>query len=95
MPTSATQGFAVLEKIPVASGIVDAVASRERERVVIEVTGEDSGGYGSAQMNLQMVVGQISSRMDDFSATNAIAFPMTANPQGLWLHPAPGGRRVR
>ena len=45
----------------------------------MEVKGEDPGGYGSAQMNLQMVVGQISSRMDDLSATYAIAFPMTAN----------------
>jgi hypothetical protein len=62
MPTSATQGYAVPEKVPVASGIVDAVASREGDRVVIEVEGEDQGGYGSAQMNLQMVAGQISSR---------------------------------
>jgi hypothetical protein len=72
-------GYAVQEKVPVTSGIVDAVATRDGERVVIEVKGEDSGGYGSAQMNLQMVVGQISSRMDDLGATYAIAFPMTAN----------------
>jgi hypothetical protein len=48
MPTSATQGYAVPEKVPVASGTVDAVVSREGDRVVIEVGGEDQGGYGSA-----------------------------------------------
>jgi hypothetical protein len=40
MPTSATQGYTVPEKVPVASGIVDAVAGREGDRVVVaSVTG--------------------------------------------------------
>jgi hypothetical protein len=45
--------------------------------LVVEVKGEDSGGYGSAQMNFQMAFGQISSRMTDPDAIYAIAFPMT------------------
>jgi hypothetical protein len=38
----------VQKKVPVPSGIVDAVAKRDGRRIVIEVKGEDSGGYGSA-----------------------------------------------
>jgi hypothetical protein len=70
-------GYEVKEKVRVASGIVDAVATRDGERIVIEAKGEDSGGYASAQMNFQMAFGQISSRMTDPGATYAIAFPMT------------------
>ncbi len=32
-------------------GIIDAVAMRGGERIVIEAKGEDRGGYTSAQMN--------------------------------------------
>jgi hypothetical protein len=72
-------GYTVQEKVQVASGKVDAIATRDNERIFIEVKGEDSGGYGSAQMNLQIAVGQISTRMTDPNASYAIAFPMTAD----------------
>lgn len=72
-------GYSVQEQVPVASGIVDAVATRNGERLVIEAKGEDAGGYSSAQMNFQMAFGQLASRMTDPSATYAIAFPMTAD----------------
>ena len=48
-------------------------------RVVIKVKGEDKGGYGSAQMNFQVGIGQVSSRMSDPAAAYAIAFPVTSN----------------
>lgn len=72
------EGYVVRERVRVPSGIVDAVATRSGERIVIEAKGEDSGGYDSAQMNFQMAVGQIASRMSDPDARYAVAFPMTA-----------------
>jgi hypothetical protein len=72
-------GYAVRERVRVPSGIVDAVATRSGERIVIEAKGEDSGEYDSAQMNFQMAVGQIASRMGDPDSRYAIAFPETAD----------------
>ena len=72
-------GYAVQEKVVVPSGIIDAVAMRGGERIVIEAKGEDRGGYTSAQMNFQMALGQVASRMNDPAARYAIAFPMTAD----------------
>jgi hypothetical protein len=72
-------GYMVQEKVRVSNGIVDAVATKGGKRLVIEVKGEDAGGYVSAQMNLQMAFGQISSRMTDPDATYAVAFPATAD----------------
>jgi|SRR5450756_62711 len=72
-------GFGVREKVTVPSGIIDAVAERDGVRVVIEVKGEDKGGYGGAQMNFQVGIGQVSSRMNDPAAAYAIAFPVTSN----------------
>ena len=62
---SAALPESVRSTVRVSSGIVDAVATRDGKRIVIEAKGEDSGGYGSAQMNFQMAFGQISSRMTD------------------------------
>jgi hypothetical protein len=70
-------GFGVREKVVVPSGIIDAVAERDGARVVIEVKGEDRGGYGTAQMNFQIGIGQVSSRMSDPAAAYAIGFPLT------------------
>jgi hypothetical protein len=70
-------GFTVQEKVRVPSGIIDAVAERDGVRIVIEVKGEDKGGYTSAQMNFQMAIGQVSSRMTDPAAVYSVAFPMT------------------
>lgn len=72
-------GYLVTERVPVSSGIADAVAAREGERVLIEVKGEDAGGYGSAQMNLQIAIGQIATRMNDPYVTYAIALPLSPN----------------
>jgi Holliday junction resolvase-like predicted endonuclease len=72
-------GFSVREKVIVPSGIIDAVAERDGARVVIEVKGEDKGGYGTAQMNFQVGIGQVSSRMSDAAAAYAIGFPLTLN----------------
>jgi hypothetical protein len=46
---------------------------------VIEAKGEDAGGYATSQMNFQMALGQIASRMVDPGSTYAIAFPDTPN----------------
>jgi Holliday junction resolvase-like predicted endonuclease len=70
-------GFSVNQKVKVSSGIIDAVAERGGSRTFIEVKGEDRGGYTSAQMNFQMAIGQISSRMTDPAAAYAVAFPLT------------------
>jgi hypothetical protein len=70
-------GFSVRQRVKVSSGIIDAVAERGGSRTVIEVKGEDRGGYTSAQMNFQMAIGQISSRMTDPAAAYAVAFPLT------------------
>lgn len=72
-------GFAVREQVAVPNGIIDAVAERDGARVVIEVKGEDKGGYGSASMNFQMGIGQVSSRMSDPTAIYAIGFPLTSD----------------
>jgi hypothetical protein len=73
------KGYVVRQKVRVPSGIVDAVGTRGGERIVIEAKGEDSGGYDSTQMNFQMAVGQIASRMGDPDARYAIALPVTAD----------------
>ena len=68
-------GYDVRQQVRVPCGFVDAVAVKDDERIVIEAKGEDSGGLGSAQMNLLMAFGQISSRMTDPDAVYAIVFP--------------------
>lgn len=70
-------GFDVREQVTVPNGIIDAVAERDGARLVIEVKGEDKGGYSSAQMNFQLGIGQVSSRMSDPAAAYAIGFPLT------------------
>ncbi len=72
-------GYDVRQQVRVPGGFVDAVATRGSERIVIEAKGEDSGGFGSAQMNLLIAFGQISSRMTDPDAVYAIAFPDTSD----------------
>ncbi|MEA2089678.1 MAG: hypothetical protein U9O89_02835 [Thermoproteota archaeon] len=46
---------------------------------MIEAKGEDKGGYTSAEMNLQMGLGQIMSRMKYRDAEYGLAFPLTKN----------------
>ena len=72
-------GYKVRRQVRVASGIVDVVAEGPDGRWLIEVKGEDKGGYGSAEMNFQMGVGQIVSRMTDPRVSYALAFPITSD----------------
>jgi len=51
------RGYKVRRQVPVASGIVDVVAEGSDGRWLIEVKGEDKGGYTSAEMNFQMGIG--------------------------------------
>lgn len=72
-------GYNIKEKHKVSSGFIDIVADKDDEIIVIEVKGEDKGGYGSAEMNFQIGVGQILSRMTNKNAKYALAFPLTSN----------------
>ena len=72
-------GYKVRRQVPVVSGRVDVVADGPEGRWLIEVKGEDKGGYGSAEMNFQIGVGQIVSRMIDPRVSYALAFPMTSD----------------
>ena len=71
--------YKVRRQVRVASDIVDVVAEGPDGRWFIEVKGEDKGGYTSAEMNFQMGVGQIMSRMTDPRVSYALAFPMTSD----------------
>ncbi len=71
------QRYNVKENHRVKSGLIDIVADRENELIVIEVKGEDRGGYTSAEMNFMIGVGQIVSRMTSKNAKYALAFPLT------------------
>jgi hypothetical protein len=72
-----SHGHAITMQFPVPGGRIDVVATREGQRLVIEVKGEDSGQYGSAQMNFLQGVGQIASRMVEEGSEYALAFPNT------------------
>jgi hypothetical protein len=60
-------------------GAIDLVATQAGETLVVEAKGEDKGGYTSAEMNFQMGVGQIASRMTDDSRDYSLAFPFNAD----------------
>ncbi len=70
-------GYNVKEKHKTPSGIIDIVADKDEEIIVIEVKGEDKGGYGTSEMNFKMGIGQIISRMTSEHAKYALAFPLT------------------
>lgn len=72
-------GYKVRRQVPVTSGKVDVVADGPDGYWFIEVKGEDKGEYTSAEMNFQIGVGQIVSRMTEPSVSYALAFPMTSN----------------
>lgn len=55
--------YRVLRQVRVASGLIDVVAEGPDGRWLIEVKGEDRGGYTSAEMNFQIGLGQLMSRM--------------------------------
>ena len=71
------RNYSIETQVQVHSGIIDVVAEDPEGRWIIEVKGEDRGGYASAQMNFQMGIGQLVSRMTDPKTHYALAFPMT------------------
>lgn len=74
------KGYQVRTEVLVPSGMVDIVgASPDGSQIMIEVKGEDAGGYTSAEMNFQMGVGQIISRMTEPGSDYALAIPMTGD----------------
>lgn len=71
--------YNVKENHRVASGLIDIVADKDDDLILIEVKGEDRGGYGSAEMNFMIGIGQLISRMTSKNAKYALAFPLTSN----------------
>lgn len=67
----------VKEQIRVKGGAIDVGAEKEGRTLLIEAKGEDRGGYTSAEMNFQMGLGQLMSRMRHREAEYALAFPFT------------------
>jgi len=72
-----SNGYRVLRQVRVASGLIDVVAEGPDGRWLIEAKGEDRGGYTSAEMNFQMGLGQLMSRMKRSDAKFGLAFPLT------------------
>jgi len=70
-------GWKVKEQIRVKGGSIDIGAEKEGKTLLIEAKGEDRGGYTSAEMNFQMGLGQIMSRMKHREAKYGLAFPLT------------------
>ncbi|MDH5779053.1 MAG: hypothetical protein OEZ29_00475 [Candidatus Bathyarchaeota archaeon] len=73
------RGYKARRQVRVASGLIDIVADGPDGRWVIEVKGEDKGGYTSAEMNFEIGVGQIVSRMTDTEVSYALAFPTSSD----------------
>jgi len=72
-------GYSVHRQVTSHNGIIDVVAEGSNGHWIIEVKGEDKGGFGTAQMNFQMGIGQIVSRMTEQGIFYALAIPLTDN----------------
>jgi len=72
-----SNGYEVRRQVRVASGLIDVVAEGPDGRWLIEAKGEDKGGYTSAEMNFQIGLGQLMSRMKHSDAEYGLAFPLT------------------
>lgn len=57
------EGWKVKQEFKIDGGRIDIRAEKEGEILLIEAKGEDKGGYTSAEMNFQMGLGQLMSRM--------------------------------
>jgi hypothetical protein len=94
------EGYEVSEQAQVHNGTADLLATRGGETWLIEVKGEDTGGYTSAEMALQMGFGQLLSRMAEPSWLYGLALPDTPDFRralakyagGFGLSPPPGLR---
>ena len=71
------KGWTVKEQIRVEGGSIDVGAEKEGKILLIEAKGEDRGGYGTAEMNFQIGLGQLMSRMKHSDAEYGLAFPLT------------------
>lgn len=72
-----SNGYRIHRQVRVASGLIDVVAKGPEGRWFIEAKGEDRGGYTSAEMNFQIGLGQLMSRMKHADAKYGLAFPLT------------------
>lgn len=72
-----SKGYRVRRQVRVVSGLIDIVAEGPKGLWLIEAKGEDRGGYTSAEMNFQMGLGQLMSRMEHRDAEYGLAFPLT------------------
>lgn len=70
-------GWTVKEQIRVKGGSIDIGAEKEGKMMLIEAKGEDRGSYTSAEMNFQIGLGQLMSRMKHSDAEYGLAFPIT------------------
>jgi len=70
-------GYDIRRQVRDTSGIIDVVANGPSGNWSIEVKGEDRGGYTSAEMNFQIGLGQLMSRMKQHEAKYGLAFPLT------------------
>ena len=70
-------GYKIRRQVRVLSGIIDVVAEKETKKLLIEAKGEDRGGYGTTEMNFQLGLGQLMSRMKHHDAEYGLAFPVT------------------
>ena len=70
-------GYKIRRQVRAPSGIIDVVAEKEGKKLLIEAKGEDRGGYGTAEMNFQIGLGQLMSRMKHKDAEYGLAFPIT------------------
>ena len=70
-------GWKVKEQIRVEGGLIDIGAEKEGKVLLIEAKGEDRGGYTSAEMNFQIGLGQVMSRMKHHDSEYGLAFPLT------------------
>ncbi|TET20076.1 hypothetical protein E3J74_04510 [Candidatus Bathyarchaeota archaeon] len=70
-------GYKIRRQVRAPSGIIDVVAEKEGKKLLIEAKGEDRGGYTSTEMNFQMGLGQLMSRMKHRDAGYGLAFPLT------------------
>jgi hypothetical protein len=72
------EGWRVKQQIPTSTGVLDMSAEKEGTKMLIEATGEDQGGYASAETSFQVELGQLMSRMTHREIHYALAFPLTA-----------------
>ncbi|MBA7531095.1 hypothetical protein ES705_23306 [subsurface metagenome] len=73
------EGWKIKQQIKIDGGRIDIGAVKEGEILLIEAKGEDKGGYTSAEMNFQMGLGQLMSRMKEKGAKYGLAFPLTGD----------------